>query len=152
MMDMTKFLDQFKLMLFVGMFTLIGQLVSSGASPIEALPGMLLIMLIAMAALLLKTLVPLQFPAFAWATLIAFILTIPMMPTSTFLLEQINKVGFLATTTPILAFAGISVGNKIGILKKISWKLVIVSLIVFTSTFFGSALVAQLLLTLQGTI
>ncbi len=87
-------------MLFVGMFTLIGQLVSSGASPIEALPGMLLIMLIAMAALLLKTLVPLQFPAFAWATLIAFILTIPMMPTSTFLLEQINKVGFSLPRPP----------------------------------------------------
>ena len=75
-----------------------------------------------------------------------------MLPTSAVLLEYTNKVGFLATTTPILAFAGISVGNKIGILKKISWKLVLISLIVFTSTFFGSAIIAQILLTLQGTI
>ena len=151
-MDMAKLLDQLKLMLFVGLFILIGQFVSSGASPIAALPGMLIIIVIAMLALMLKDLVPLRFPAFAWATLIAFILTLPMMPTSSVLLSYINKVGFLATTTPILAFAGISVGNKIGILKKISWKLVIVSLIVFASTFFGSALIAQLLLTLQGTI
>ncbi len=151
-MDMAKFLDQLKLMLFVGLFILIGQFVSSGASPIAALPGMLIIIVIAMLALVLKDLVPLKFPAFAWATLIAFILTLPMMPTSSVLLSYINKVGFLATTTPILAFAGISVGNKIGILKKISWKLVIVSLIVFASTFFGSALIAQLLLTIQGTI
>lgn len=151
-MDMAKFLDQLKLMLFVGLFILIGQFVSSGASPIAALPGMLIIIVIAMLALVLKDLVPLRFPAFAWATLIAFILTLPMMPTSSVLLSYINKVGFLATTTPILAFAGISVGNKIGVLKKISWKLVIVSLIVFASTFFGSALIAQLLLTIQGTI
>lgn len=151
-MDFAKTLDQLKLMLIVGLFILIGQLVSSGASPIEALPGMILIVIIAMAALLMKDLVPLKFPAFAWATLIAFILTLPMMPTSAVLLEYTNKVGFLATTTPILAFAGISVGNKIDILKKISWKLVIVSLIVFASTFFGSALVAQILLKAQGTI
>ena len=151
-MDMAKLLDQLKLMLFVGLFILIGQFVSSGASPIAALPGMLIIIVIAMLALMLKDLVPLRFPAFAWATLIAFILTLPMMPTSSVLLSYINKVGFLATTTPILAFAGISVGNKIGILKKISWKLVIVSLIVFASTFFGSALIAQLLLALQGAI
>ncbi len=151
-MDFAKTLDQLKLMLIVGMLVLIGQFVSSGASTVAALPGMVLIVMIAMSALVLKDLVPLKFPAFAWATLIAFILTLPMLPTSAVLLEYTNKVGFLATTTPILAFAGISVGNKIGILKKISWKLVLVSLIVFTSTFFGSAIIAQILLTLQGTI
>ncbi|MDA3955642.1 hypothetical protein [Oceanispirochaeta sp.] len=151
-MDLVKLSNQFKLMLFVGVLILTGQLVSSGASPLEALPGMVIIIIIAMMALVLKDLVPLKFPAFAWATLIAFILTLPMLPVSAFLMEYINKVGFLATTTPILAFAGISVGNKIGILKKISWKLVVISLIVFSSTFFGSALIAQILLTMQGTI
>lgn len=151
-MDIAKRIDQLKLMLFVGIFTLIGQMVSGGASPLEALPGMLLIIVIAMVSLVMRDVVPLKFPAFAWATFIAFVLTLPMLPTSAFLLGYINKVGFLATTTPILAFAGISVGNKIGILKKISWKLVIIALIVFASTFFGSALIAQLLLTMQGTI
>jgi len=139
-------------MLCVGFFILTGQLVSSGASPIEALPGMLIIILLSMMALILKDLVPWRLPAFAWATFIAFVLTLPMLPTSGFLLGYINKVGFLATTTPILAFAGISVGNKIGVLKKISWKLVIIALVVFTSTFFGSAIIAQILLKLQGTI
>lgn len=151
-MDFAKTLDQLKLMCIVGIFILIGQLVSSAANPVDALPGMILMIIIAMASLLLKDLVPLKFPAFAWATLIAFLLTLPMMPTSGVLLEYTNKVGFLATTTPILAFAGISVGNKIDILKKISWKLVIISLVVFASTFFGSAVIAQILLKAQGTI
>jgi len=151
-MDFAKTLDQLKLMSIVGIFILIGQLVASGSSPIAALPGMIIIIAIGMLALILKDLIPLKFPAFAWATMIAFILTIPMMPTSSILLGYINKVGFLATTTPILAFAGISVGNKIDILKKISWKLVLVSLLVFTSTFFGSAIIAQIMLKFQGII
>ncbi len=151
-MDLVKISNQFKLMLCVGVLILTGQLVSSGASPIVALPGMLIIILLSMVALILKDLIPWRLPAFAWATFIAFVLTLPMLPTSDFLLGYINKVGFLATTTPILAFAGISVGNKIGVLKKISWKLVIIALVVFTSTFFGSAIIAQILLTVQGTI
>ncbi len=151
-MDVAKFLNQLKLMLLVGILIMVGQFVGLGVSPVEALPGTLLMVAISMAALVLRDLVPLKLPAFAWATFIAFVLTLPMLPTSEFLMNYINKVSFLSTTTPILAFAGISVGNKIHILKKISWKLVIVSLVVFTSTFFGSALIAQFILKLQGTI
>ncbi len=151
-MDMVKFLGQFKLMSLVGLFILIGQFVGLGVSPIEAFPGVVFIVILAMVSLVLKDIFPLRLPAFAWATFIAFVLTLPMLPTSEFLMRYVTKVNFLATTTPILAFAGISVGNKIQILKKISWKLVVVSLFVFVGTFFGSAIIAHLLLKAQGTI
>ena len=74
------------------------------------------------------------------------------MPTAKLFLAYTDKVHFLGTTTPILAFAGISVGNKIEELKKISWKLVIVAMLVFCGTFFGSAIIAQTVLKMQGII
>ena len=58
----------------------------------------------------------------------------------------------LGTTTPILAFAGLSVGNKIQKLKNLSWKVFIVAIAVFIGTFFGSAIVSHIILKLQGII
>ncbi len=53
---------------------------------------------------------------------------------------NVGKINFMSTVTPLLAFAGISVGNQLDILKTLSWKLVVISFIVMTSTYFGSAL------------
>ena len=74
------------------------------------------------------------------------------MPTAKIFLELTNKVNFLGTTTPILALAGISVGNKILTLKKLSWKFFIIALAVFIGTFFGSAIIAHVVLKIQGII
>ncbi|PUU86296.1 MAG: hypothetical protein CI947_2516, partial [Halanaerobium sp.] len=76
----------------------------------------------------------------------------PFMPTADLFLKYTNEVNFLGTTTPILAFAGISVGNKIEKLKKLSWKVFIVAIAVFIGTYFGSAIVAHIVLKLQGII
>ena len=153
MLNISKTMSQLKMMIVVGMMILVGQKIGFGFSVVEAIPGVLLIIVIAMLSLIIKDLTPkLQFPAFAWATMIALILSMPFMPTAKLFLAYTDKVHFLGTTTPILAFAGISVGNKIEELKKISWKLVIVAMLVFCGTFFGSAIIAQTVLKMQGII
>lgn len=153
MLNISKTLNQLKMMIMVGMMMLIGQKIGFGLSVVAAIPGVILIIFIAMMSLIIKDLTPkLQFPAFAWATMIALILSMPFMPTANVFLGYTDKVGFLATTTPILAFAGISVGNKIDELKKISWKIVIVAMVVFCGTFFGSAIIAHMVLKFQGII
>jgi hypothetical protein len=93
-----------------------------------------------------------KLPTFAYATIIPFLLSMPFMPTADWILSITGQVEFLGTTTPILAFAGISVGNKIGILKKLSWRIVIVAFAAFVGTFFGSAIIAQIVLSIQGII
>ena len=153
MLDISKTLNQLKMMIIIGMMVLVGQKIGFGFPVVEAIPGILLIIAVAMVSLIIKDLTPkLKFPAFAWATMIGLILSMPFMPTAKIFLAYTNKINFLGTTTPILAFAGISVGNKITELKKISWKIVIVSMMVFTGTFFGSAIIAQIILKLQGLI
>ncbi|MEH0022474.1 MAG: hypothetical protein V6Z89_22690 [Desulfobacter sp.] len=153
MLDIAKTTNQLKMMILVGMMILAGQKIGFDYPVVDALPGIVFIIIIAMLSLVIKDLTPkLKFPAFAWATMIGLVLSMPFMPTAGVFLEQTNKVHFLATTTPILAFAGISVGNKIDELKQISWKIVIVAMTVFCGTFFGSAIIAQLVLKFQGII
>ena len=148
-----KILNQFKVMIIVSILTLIGQRIGYKIPIGKAIPGMLLIILIGMVALIIKDLMPKsKFPAFAWAMLIALVLTMPFVFTSKFVLNYTNQVNFLGTTTPILAFAGISIGMKIAKLKQLSWKLVVVAFAAFIGTFFGSAIIAQIILKLQGII
>lgn len=148
-----KIFNQFVLMIVVCIMTLIGQRIGYKIPIAKAIPGMVLVLIIAMISVILKDLMPRsQFPAFAWATLIALLLTMPFMPTANFVLNYTKEVNFLGTTTPILAFAGISVGMKILQLKKLSWKLVLIACFVFIGTFFGSAIIAQVVLKLQGII
>jgi hypothetical protein len=141
-----------KMIIISAMLVLIGQWVGKGINPIEALPGIIIISIVVVLGLFLKHIIPFNFPAFAWVTLLALVFSLPSTPGSDIFMAYTNKVDFLATTTPILAFAGVSVGNKIDLLKKLSWKLVIIAMIVFTSTFFGSALVSQVVLSMQGKI
>lgn len=150
---LSKTLDEIKIFLIVGLMILIGQKFGYGISISEAIPGILVVILVAVIALKIKEFTPkLKFPAFAWACLISLVLSMPFVPTAKVFLKYTNQVNFLATATPILAFAGISVGNKVEQLKKMSWKFFVVAVIVFIGTFFGSALIAQIILTVQGII
>lgn len=152
-LNFERSLDYLKMLLIVGFLILVGQKFGYGIEIMPALPGMLIVILISFLALTVKDSFPkLQFPAFAWASLTALILSMPFMPTAELFLKYTNEVNFLGTTTPILAFAGISVGNKIDKLKKLSWKVFIVAIAVFIGTYFGSAIVAQIVLKLQGII
>jgi hypothetical protein len=134
-------------------FVILGQKVGYGFPVMEAIPGIVIFIVICMLALIIRDLTPkVPLPAFAWAALIGLIITAPFSPIAPILNPLFKKIHFLGTTTPILAFAGISVGNRITQLKTVSWKLVIVAFAVFTGTYFGSALVSQVVLKIQGLI
>ena len=150
--DWEKLGSQLNMLIIVALITLIGQRIGFGISPLTALPGMIMVLVIGIVALALKRLIPLKIPAFAYASLIALILTMPWLPTSAFVLKYTNEVNFLGTTTPILAYAGISIGLQVMEIKRVGWKLVLVAFFVFFGTFFGSAIIAHIVLKLQGLI
>ncbi|MGL5315167.1 MAG: hypothetical protein ACRC92_18070 [Peptostreptococcaceae bacterium] len=144
---------QFVVMLIVGAMILTGQFISKGVSIFTALPGMLIMIFAAMAAMILKDMFPKSiFPAFGFATIIGLLLSIPGNPISDVFNEQVANINFMAITTPLLAFAGISVGNKIEELKQMSWKIVVISLVVFTTIFFACATIGHIVLKMQGVI
>lgn len=144
---------QLLVMLMVGAMILTGQFISKGISIFTALPGMLIMIAAAMVAMMLKDLFPKSiFPAFGFATIIGLLLSIPGNPISNVFNEQVANINFMAITTPLLAFAGISVGNKIEELKAMSWKIVVISLVVFTTIFFACASIGHIVLKIQGVI
>lgn len=151
--DIKKYLTYFLLMASTGVIVLAGQAIGLKKEFVGAVPGMLLIILLALLAYSIKDIFPkFPLPAYASATIIGMIVSLEALPISKFFAPQIGVVEFMPICTPLLAFAGISVGNKIEQLKAMSWKIVIISLVVFTSIFFACALIAQAVLTLQGTI
>ena len=141
-----------KMLIIISVITVVGNYVGYGISPIEAAPGMLLIAVIGFVSLLLGRHLSLQFPAFAYATIIGFVLSLPFSPVQDIVLSLTDPVQFLATTTPILAYAGLSIGLQVTSMKQMSWKIVAVAICAFTGTFIGSALVAQAILSYQGII
>ncbi|WP_087974131.1 hypothetical protein [Oceanobacillus rekensis] len=87
-----------------------------------------------------------DFPILGWVSITSLVLCL----ISDFFVQAIQAVDFLSITTPILTFAGISVANRLVDLRKTSWKIALVAIFVFTGTYAGSALLAQLGLYLAG--
>ncbi len=145
-------LDSLKMLIVVGAITLVGNKLGYGIGIAEAAPGMALIVVIGLVSLVLGRKLSVELPSFAYAMIIAFALALPFSPVQATVLSLTEKVNFLATTTPILAYAGLSIGLQTTRMKEVSWKLVLIAVFVFFGTFFGSAVIAQIVLTLQGTI
>lgn len=152
-LDLKRISYQLVVMLIVGFMILVGQFISKKTSIMEAFPGMIMMIIAAMIAIVLKDLFPKSiFPAFGFATIIGLLLSIPGNPVSDVFNKNVANISFMAITTPLLAFAGISVGNKIEELKSMSWKIVLISLIVFATIFFACATIAHIVLNIQGVI
>lgn len=87
-----------------------------------------------------------DFPILGWVSLVSLFFCL----ISDYFVNAIGAVDFLSITTPILAFAGISVANSLLDLRKTSWKIAIVAIFVFIGTYLGSAIISQIGLLLTG--
>ncbi|MDO5043869.1 MAG: DUF340 domain-containing protein [Coriobacteriia bacterium] len=137
--------------------TLIGNTVKSlriGAfvSPIEAIPGLLILLAIAYLGIVLAKVIPVKIPAVAYIVTFGMLFTLPACPLSEFINPLVAKVDFLALCTPILAYAGIYAGSNLETLAKSGWRIVVVSIFVMLGTYLGSALIAQGVLMAIGQI
>lgn len=141
------------LILFItGVLTLIGNFVGFKVSPLEAMPGVLILIIIAFLGILLSKIIPIKIPSVAYIVTLSTIITIPGMPMAELISNYTAKVNFLALCTPILAYAGIYTGKNMDTLKKTGWKIFILALFVMLGTYLGSAIIAQIILKLLGQI
>nr|UWI50928.1 hypothetical protein NZ312_04320 [Clostridioides difficile] len=146
-------MEQIKIVMFIYIIICFGQAIALKTQAKDLLIGSIFGFILVIIAIVIKNLVKRpNLPGFAWATLVAFVLSLPISPVGDFIASNIGKINFMSTVTPLLAFAGISVGNQLDILKTLSWKLVVISFIVMTSTYFGSAFISQTVLKINGMI
>jgi len=147
-----KIREVLAVLIIIGIITLVGNFVGANIPMIDAIPGMIFLIAISILGVIFAKVIPVRIPAVAYIVTIGCIVTIPGFPGATIFNAWAQKVNFLALTTPILAYAGISIGKDLGVLKKTGWRILIVSFVVFIGTYIGSTIIAQIVLKFIGEI
>ncbi len=132
---------------------LIGNRIGPDIPIASAIPGMVILFVITMIGLVLTKLAPFYLPSIAWISAVAIVVTLPWTPGSAWILGHVKEVNVLALATPVLAYAGLAITrHEFQTFKQSGWKIIIVACLVFIGTYLGSALVADIVLRLQGLI
>ena len=130
--------------------------VKAGLEPVgfgRSLEGCLVIFGVAMVGYFFSLLPYLKklSPVF-WVGIVGVIMSIPGFPGSAYICRVSDTIQFAALGTPTLAYAGLALGKDIPILKKLSWRIVIVGCAVIAGTFLLAAIISQVTLTMEGII
>lgn len=139
--------------LFIGaLLILFTQFVKSLRAPesyqvtVQTFTGLLVLVLFSFIGVLIAELakksgvkVLADFPVLGWVSLTSLLFCL----LSNVFVDAIGGVSLLSITTPVLAYAGLSVANSLGDLTKNSWKYLIVALFVFVGSYLGRILIAQ---------
>lgn len=121
-------------------------------SVLAGIPGVSILVAIAFAGSIMGMLIP-KIPTIIWITLIGILLAMPYnVITGPVVAEQVNKIGLLSTSAPILGYAGVSIGMDWIKFKKIGLRGIFIALLVMIGTYVGSSLIAQIILSYQGII
>ncbi len=123
---------------------------AKAVNPIQALPGVLILWGACLVGILLSRYVPFYVPTIAYVGTLTLILTIPGMPGSKEIAALANKVNFLATATPIIAFASLSIAKDLSAFAKSGWRIVVAALITLFSVFFTAAIISEIVLRIQN--
>ncbi|ASF38070.1 hypothetical protein CEH05_02695 [Halobacillus halophilus] len=150
---MLKNIQEWSLLLVIfGVTSLLGNWLGYDIMPLAAAPGMLVLVLVCLAGFILHRLIPIEFPSVAYIAIIGVLISMPWMPGSDYIVAWTNEVELLALTTPILAYAGIAIGRSWTDFVRLGWRTIVVASLVLLGTFLGSAMISELILSLQGII
>lgn len=105
--------------------------------------GLTIVLAVALLVDIIARLLP-KVPHILVLVVITTILGIPgLLPFSNAMIASVDKLNFLAFTTPVLTLAGFSVAKDLPIFKQLSWRIVVVSLTAAAGTFLGATLIAE---------
>lgn len=127
----------------VGLMVLIGNRIGFDVPMLEALPGVVLIILAVLVGDLIYHGTKRVLPAVCWISFIAMAMTFPMTPYSAEVAALTGKVNFLAMITPMLTFAGLSLAKDVPAFRRLGWRIVVVSLLANAGVFLAAAFIAQ---------
>ncbi|MDU5082540.1 DUF340 domain-containing protein [Tissierella carlieri] len=147
-----KLKDSVIILLITAAISVVGNYVGYKVNMIEAIPGVLILVSIAVLGIVLAKIIPLKIPSVAYIVTLSTLLTVPGIPGAATISNLVSKVNFLALATPILGYAGIYTGKNLDSLKKTGWRIVILAIFVMIGTYLGSAIIADILLRALGQI
>ena len=118
----------------------------------ESLPGLAVLVIISMLAVVCTKVIPLKLPIVAYCAIIGLLAACPLSPVRTFVIDAAAKINFTAPFTMVGAYAGLAIGDQLKTLVKQGPKILLVGLLVMTGTFLGSCIWDSLILKLTGAI
>jgi hypothetical protein len=145
--SVTPLAELIGLLAIVAVYALIlGNWITYHTPPRNAVLGAVIIAAVAAAGELLKRVLPFRVPAVFWATLIGMALTAPYWPGGPWFAATTGKVNFLALSTPVLTYAGLSLGKDLATFRALGWRIVVTSLAANAGTFVFATLIADALM------
>ena len=147
-----KWLDMILVFALMGVMSLVGNTLGYNMPLADAAIGYAIMMVITLLGILLSRVIPFKLPMVFWISIIALLSTSSLSPIAKPIIAYTSKVDFLALCTPILAYAGLSVGKDLPMFKQMSWRIVVVALAVYTGTFVFATMIAEVMLRVEGLI
>ncbi len=147
-----RYVEWIVLFILAGLGIALANFVGFQVGFLESLPGILVLLVISLLAVVCTKVIPLKLPIVAYCSIIGLLAACPISPIREFVIDAAGKINFTAPITLVGAFAGMSISDQIKTFVKQGWKMIIIGIFVMTGTFVGSALISQLLLKLTGTI
>ncbi|MDF7670214.1 hypothetical protein PT276_03185 [Orbaceae bacterium ESL0721] len=150
---MKHILETIFLLILVAIIMAAGNTVGYNINFLASLEAMGVLVIISIIGFLISKL-PLfkKLPVILWVSVVAAFVSSPISPLNEEIVRITEQVTLLAVCTPVLAYAGLSIGKDLALFKRISWRIIPVSLAVFSGTFIFAALVAQMTLHWEGVI
>lgn len=89
-------------------------------------------------------------PSILYISLIGILMSIPGVPFAEVFVYHADKIDLMPLTVPILAYAGISLGKDLKSFKEQGFAIICITMLAFTGTYLGSAIIAHILLYLSS--
>lgn len=144
-LNFTMILDWSLALLISGSFAFIGNILGYDAAILPSIFGILWLILFTLIGFIMKQVIPLDLPAMAYISLVAILFAIPISPVSAIVVEHVEQISLLALCTPILAYAGVTIGKDWPAFQKIGYKGIIVSILVIVGTVLACVLFSEVL-------
>ncbi len=147
-----KLSEKIAIFLVTGLITAIICTIKGHVPFLDALIGCGIIVGVTIVGIILAQVIPGNLPMVFWISVLAIFIATPLSPVASFVSHYVAKVDFLAICTVVLTYAGLTIGKDLGMFKKMSWRIIIVALAVYTGTFVCATCVSQIVLHFEGVI
>lgn len=138
------------LLTIFSIIVVVGNYIGYNHPIVDSLIGMAILSIITLVGVWMERYLPLNISSIIYISIIGIVLAFPGMPTSEALLYYVSQVELISIVTVFLAYVGIGMGKSWDEFKALGPKAVIITILVITSTYLGSAIVAHIILVLTG--
>ncbi|WP_305512705.1 MULTISPECIES: hypothetical protein [unclassified Methanobrevibacter] len=139
------------LLLFIfSVITVIGNYVGYQHPIAESLVGIGILSFITLLGVWMERYLPFNVSSIIYISVIGIVIAYPSMPTSDFVTYYVSHIELLSIVTVFLAYVGIGMGKSWNEFKALGSRAVIITILVIASTYFGSAIVAHIILIITG--